>query len=217
MANSDTNSKAARRGLQLSPLRVFGLVALLAPLSYFLGRLTPLVLANGYVAFWASGVSAAALGTMIGIPLGLFFGSLKGQPETTAPEANSTVLEQDILHQIRVELIEDQALFEARKGSTTMYARIEYLTSFWESIKASGRLFVLQDTQLLATIGTAYYWLDQASHLETLAYQAKYAAPADTTALQAERLIAEVRLLDGQLEATLATAVTALNSAITTP
>lgn len=123
-------------------------------------------------------------------------------------------MEHDILAQLRTELTENQALFEARKGSTTMFARIDYVTPFWTAVKASGRLFVMQDAQLLSTVGTAYYWLDQATRLEALAYEAKYSATPEQGTATAEKLIGEARLLDGQLETSLSAAIKALDAAL---
>ncbi|HVQ44719.1 MAG TPA: hypothetical protein VMT30_07190 [Candidatus Saccharimonadia bacterium] len=214
MATTDTTLLNPRRGPRLGLRSLIGLLALLAPLGYLAGRLSTSQLAGSYIAFLGSGLALGALGAMIGIPIGLFFGSLRSG--TTRPSAalsaNTPAMERDILEQLRAELVEDKALFDARRGSTTMYARIEYLMSFWTTIKASGRLFVMQDAHLLNTIATAYYWLEQATHLETLAYEAKYAGKQIDEARTAEHLIAEARLLDGQLDAALSRAIAEIDA-----
>jgi hypothetical protein len=214
MATTDTTSLAKSRGFALHRAQILGLVALLAPLSYFAGRLSMGFLAHTYVGFIASGAAAGSLGVMIGIPVGLFFGSFRRQVAPAVTSPNTLEMERAILTQLRDELIEDKALFEARRGSTTMFARIEYLTSFWTSIKASGRLFVMQDASLLGSIGAAYFWLDQATHLETLAYEAKYTNDPASGPAVAERLINEARLLDGQLESSMTNALAALDTAL---
>jgi hypothetical protein len=143
---------------------------------------------------------------MIGIPVGLFFGSLRSSPDQVATPAstparpNTLEMERSILVQLKAELTENRTLFEARKGSTTMFARIDYVTPFWTSIKASGRLFVMQDAALLNTIATAYYWL----------YEAKYAKDNPESDAIASHLITEARLLDGQVESTLDAAILAI-------
>jgi len=198
------------------PNVLVGLLAVLAPISYLVGRVSAATLAQAYLSFLGSGIAIASLGAMIGIPIGLFFGTLRPQTaEAPAPaRLNTLEMERDILAQLRRELAENQSLFEARKGSTVMFARIAYITPFWASVKASGRLFVMQNAELLNTIASAYYWLDQASHLETLAYEAKYgngdpvASPAIAT-----HLITEVRLLDGQIENALRAAILAIDTA----
>ncbi len=214
MATTDTTIKPASRGLR--PAVLIGLLALLAPLSYAAGRVSTVTLAHTYLAYLGSGVAIGALGAMIGIPIGLFFGSLRSHAgSSSAPARPNTIeMERDILSQLRRELVENQSLFEARKGSTVMYARIAYITPFWNSIKASGRLFVMQDAELLNTIATAYYWLDQASHLETLAYQAKYASDNPDSPMIATHLISEVRLLDGQVGSSLTAAIAAIDTVI---
>lgn len=217
MATTDKSTKPKSRGFQLSPVILVGVAAVLAPLGYLAGRVSTGALQDTAYEFVASGLATGALGMMIGIPIGLFFGSLRhgGRSIGAGPnQANTQEMESSILEQIRRELAENQALFEARKGSTTMFARIDYITPFWTSIKASGRLFVMQDAMLLNVIGTAYYWLDQATHLEKLAYEAKYAPAAEGEHATAERLISEARLLDGQIENSLSAAVSAIDGAL---
>ncbi len=191
-------------------------LAVLAPLSYLVGRLSAGLLAQYYLDFLGTGLAATSLGVMAGIPIGLFFGSLRsGHVNSPAQAARPNTIEQEheILAQIRQELAENKALFDARKGSTTLYARIAYITPFWDSIMASGRLFVMQNVELLNTIATAYYWLDQATRIEALAYERKYApTPSDDPAVAA-KLIAEARLLDGQIENSINAALKAIDSA----
>ncbi len=200
----------------LRPATIIGLLAVLAPLSYAAGRLSALTLAHSYLAYLGSGLALGSMGAMIGIPIGLFFGSFRSHSTVSAMPVrpNTIEMEHDILKQLRAELIENQSLFEARKGSTTMYARIAYITPFWESIKASGRLFVMQDAALLNSIAIAYYWLDQATHLETLAYQAKYAGTDPASPSIASHLISEARLLDGQVGGSLQGAIAAVDEVV---
>ncbi len=212
MATPDITPQTPGSGFRLSGRVMLGVLALLAPLAYLFGRVSAGALAGSYLAFLGSGVAAGALGVMIGIPVGLFFGTLRPEPARHAAAAPNTLqMERDILEQIRAELAEDKALFDARRGSTTLFARIDYLTQFWTSVKASGRLFVMQDARLLGVIATAYYWLDQATHLETLAYEAKYAPSSSAGPGNPEQLIAEARLLDGQLDSSLTTAIAAID------
>src|SRR4051812_6275789 len=126
------------RHFRLTRLQVLGLSALLAPISYLIGfsLLSPVFLLGG-------------LGMMVGIPLGLAYGAFKAPAPAPAASPNTREMEQSILEQLKTELSENKALFDARKGNNNLYARIEYLTGFWESIKASGRLFVMQDAALL--------------------------------------------------------------------
>lgn len=207
--------KPKSRGLR--PPVLIGLLAVLAPLGYLAGRVSTETLAGTYVAFLGSGIALGALGAMIGIPIGLFFGSFRAHsaaPAALPARPNTIEMEHEILTQLRAELAENQTLFAARKGSSTMYARIAYITPFWNSVKASGRLFVMQDAKLLNTIAMAYYWLEQATHLETLAYEAKYGGKTSDAPIVANHLISEVRLLDGQLESSLAAAISAIDAAL---
>jgi len=215
MTNPTPPSQSATRSTRLSLNVMLGLLAVLAPLSYLVGRVSTRWVAGTYLAFLTSGVSAVALGVMAGIPLGLFFGSLRSVKTHAATAPNNAKMERSILEQLRAELAEDKGLFEARRGSTTMFARIAYVTPFWATIKASGRLFVMSDAGFLGTIATAYYWLDQATHLETLAYEAKYSrSGSEGSELSAKHLINEARLLDGQLSSSLDSALLAIDQAI---
>jgi hypothetical protein len=197
---------------------MIGLLAILAPLSYLAGRVSTAALAHTYFAYLGSGLALGATGAMVGIPIGLFFGAFRGGPTASASPArtNTLKMEHDILSQLRDELAQNQALFDARKGSTSMFARIDYITAFWSSIKASGRLFVMQDATLLGTIAMAYYWLDQASNLEQLAYRAKYAQDKTDTTATAQHLISETRLLDNQIATSVTKAIAAIDSALRT-
>lgn len=205
MATSTPNPTPQETRPRFNSTLVLGIVALFIPVSYVIGR------------YAAPTVAVMALGGLIGVPVGLFFGSLRRIPAGhpgTGPRGNTRQMERDILAQLRSELAENRALFDARKGSTTMFARIDYITPFWTSIKASGRLFVMQNAQLLNTVATAYYWLEQGTRLERLAYEAKYAAAPEAGTAEAERLISEARLLDGQIDAALSSAISALDTAL---
>ena len=211
MATIDPPTPASRPVKHLNTTILLGILALLAPLSYAAGRISVVALTHTYVEFIATGIANGALGVMIGIPIGLFFGSLRHR-NTHVVAPNSRAKERTILEEISRELSEDMALFEARKGSTLMFARIAYVAAFWNSIKASGQLFVMQDARLLSTLATAYYWLDQATRLEALAYEAKYARPEQGDHGVAEHLIIEARLFDGQIETSLRAALDAIST-----
>jgi hypothetical protein len=200
------------------PTRLFlAILALLAPIGYLSGRFSAPIVAGTPVGPLTSGFIVLTLGVMVGIPIGLFFGAIhtpgpaKSSPSTPS-QPSTHEMETDILNQLRAELQENLALFEARKGSSTVVARLEYVTSFWQAVKASGRLFVMQDANLMSTVALAYYWLDQANHLEKLAYDAKNSGQVADSQLTTARLIAEARLLDGSIESSLQTAINALNS-----
>ena len=209
-----TDSLRTIKRLNLPPRPVmFGALALLAPIAYLIGRIGSDNLSGGLSKLLAGGLATTALGVMIGLPIGLFFGVLR-RPVQRASAPNTRAMEREILAEIRRELAEDQALFEARQGSTGMYARIDYISAFWTTVKASGRLFVMPDAQLLRAVAMAYYWLEQASHLETLAYEARYARPDEGDHATAARLISEARLLDGQLESALRSALQAVDKAL---
>jgi hypothetical protein len=214
MATTTPTADKDPRRIQLTPTVMVGLLAVLAPLSYIIGRVSTGLIANTYLAYLTSGIASSALGVMIGIPIGLFFGSLRTPRAHKSASVSTPQMEESILEKLRAELVENKSLFEARRGSTTMFARIAYITSFWTTIKASGRLFVMSDADLLSTIATAYYWLDQASRLELLAYKAKYARAAiEGDDASASHLISEVRLLDGQIAGSLENAILAIDNA----
>jgi hypothetical protein len=185
--------------LRLSITTIVGLAAVLAPLGYIVGRGT------------ADHLAIASLGALLGIPVGLFFGSLRSQ---LRPAASLTAADRaTVLAKIAAELTQSQTLFEARKGATNLYARIAYPTPFWAVALASGQIAAITNANTLQAVATAYYWLDQASRLELLAYEAKYAQePASDSLIRATHLISDVRLLDGQLEAALSAALAALSA-----
>jgi hypothetical protein len=203
-------------GFRLRPAVFAALLLLLAPLGYIAGRISAPVLAGTYFEFLASGVVATTLGVMIGLPFGLFFGTLRtphlASPVVHTPAGNTLQMEADILAELKTELEENKALFEARKGSTTVVARLEYVTTFWDAAKASGRLFVMQNARLMSTIALAYYWLSQANHLEKLAYDAKNSGQVADSQFTTARLISEVRLLDASVESALTAAIDVINN-----
>jgi hypothetical protein len=186
----------------LKPSTLVGVAALLAPAAYLYGR------------YSSPGLTLLGLGALCGIPVGLFFGAMRGAiTSPTATPINTPAVEGALLDEITAELNENKALFEARKGSATLVARLAYVTSFWESAKASGRLFVMQDPHLMSVISLAYYWLDQANHLETLAYDAKNAGTSADSQFTTAKLISEVRLLDGSIEMAINNALNAIAKA----
>lgn len=216
MATKTSNSTPHVR---LNLARGLSLVAVLAPLAYLAGRYATSFPLTGPWYYLASGVLALALGALIALPVGIYFGSLALQSPPAAsdrPAHPDYHRQQDgILAQVRNELKENQALFNARKGDVGFLTRISYITSFWEAAKASGQLFVLQDPKLLNTIASAYYWVNQANRLESLAYESKYTPTVIIDNQNATtHLIAEARLLDGPLEMALQAAIDAINAQI---
>jgi hypothetical protein len=190
---------------RLHRTHVVAALALIAPIAYIAGRYSLEALASGYWSFVTSGVVGAAIGGLVSLPIGLYFGTLAGGAATRSDRAHTyrtdTITHQaHILAQIRQELAEDQQLYNARRGDYATVVRIAYPTPFWTAAKASGQLFVVQSPQLLATMATAYYWLEQANHVENLAYEAKYTtADGQGSIVASNRLISEARLLDGPL------------------
>jgi hypothetical protein len=205
--------------LKLTPLRSLGLAAALIPVAYLLGRFAITIFSGTPWLALAASLTTLALGALLGIPLGLAFGQLSPQkPALQPPHHPHTIEQQDkILAQLRAELSQNQQLFQARKGNAEVLTRINYLTDFWEAVKASGQLFVMQEPKLLNTIATAYYWLKQANRLESLAYESQYKPSTSPDNQNAStHLIAEARLLDGPLGVALSAAIDGINAQITT-
>lgn len=207
--------------IRLKPLQLIGLLAVLAPVAYLTGRFaTSFSLPDPWTLI-ASGAVATSLGALLGIPIGLFFGGLRGQPAgppVTHLHHPDTIKQQDkILAQLQQELSQNQELFEARRGNSAYLTRISYLTGFWTAVKASGQLFVMQEPQLLNTIATAYYWIEQTNRLENLAYEAQFAGASATDNQNAStHLVSEARLLDGPLGISIQAAIDAIKAQLAT-
>lgn len=198
------------------PGNFVGLLALAAPVAYVIGRTDVASSTDAFQSALSQGLWLSALGVLLGIPVGLYFGTNRATPASsstlvTTSHAGGTAA--DVMRELATELGENQQLFAARKGKTEVVARLGYVTSYWDTAKAAGRLFVIEDAHLLSQIALAYYWLDQANHVETLAYNAKNSGQTVDAEYTTARLISEARLLDEPLEAALAAAVAAIGKA----
>ncbi len=207
---------------RLRTTHLVAILAVLAPVGYLIGRFSAGALAGTYFQFITPVVVATSLGALAGIPIGLFFGSLRPTPAGLPASHPHLAIdnlprEADILAQIKQELSQIKILFDARKGDQTVLARIAYPTEFWDTLKASGQLFVVRNPALLNTIAGAYYWVGQANHLETMAFEARYSAAAVDNQNAYTHLIADARLLDGPLDTSLNAALTAIDSILNPP
>lgn len=189
------------------------LAAALAPVSYLAGRYamsTPLPEPWNLVAI---STALVALGALLGIPIGLFYGSLKFQAGGSIVHHYhpSFMKQQDkILEQLKIELLQTKSLLEARRGDAITTTPLRYDTGFWMAVKASGQLFVMQEPELLATIARAYSWLDEANRLEALAFESQNVPfPNQGTT---SHLIGQARLIDGVLTSAVELAVIAINA-----
>jgi len=202
----------------LRTIHYLGLAAVLAPVAYIIGRYATTLALPEPLAVISQAAVMIAMGVLVGMPIGLFFGRLRPTPITASRRKPNVIVQQDkILEQLKDELIQNKNLFEARKGNQTFLTRIAYLTGFWTAAKSSGQLFVMQEPKLLNTIATAYYWLEQANRLENLAYESQYAPHAVVDNQNATtHLIAEVRLLDGPLSIALQGAIDAVSNQLAT-
>lgn len=185
-------------------VRLAIIIVVLAPLAYLIGRYTEPSTPAGWLRNLATTSWLTALGALIGIPAGLVLG-LRRQP-AAAPAAPSA----ELLAELRAELTENQQLFLARKGSATLVARLGYVSTYWDSLKNSAALVSAVHPHALSQIGLAYYWLAQANHLETLAYDAKNGGVARDPEFTTAKLISEVRLLDEPIEKALTAALNAI-------
>jgi hypothetical protein len=201
-------------------IRLAAALALLIPLAYLAGRyVTSLTLPSPWSVI-TSAATLMALGSLIGLPIGLFYGSLKSQgPSPIIHHFHpSFVKQQDkILEQIKAELQTAHDLFSLRRGDATTTTGLRYDTNFWLAAKASGQLFVMQEPKLLSTIAKAYYWLEEANRLEGLAYESVY-KPMVVVDNQnsTTHLLNQARLIDGPLGASLDLATIAINGQLGT-
>lgn len=191
--------------VSLRPVVLMGLLAILAPLSYLVGRYTTPETPAGLLRAFTSTLWLVGLGAILGIPVGLFFGAMRSSSTNATP-----VDKAEVLDQLRTELTENQQLFLARKGSATIVARLGYVTSYWESAQHSGQLSAIARPSQLSRISLAYYWLNQANHLEMLAYDAKNGGVARDPEFTTAKLISEVRLLDEPIEKAITAALSAV-------
>jgi hypothetical protein len=208
---SDTTSTPFYHRLAI---KVGGVAALLVPVAYLAGRYaTGFHLTHGW-SILANLATAIAFGALLGIPIGLFYGSLKSQmPGQIMHHFHpSFVNQQDkILEQLKAELSRNQELLRTRIGDAMSISSLRYDTSFWAAAKASGQLFVMQEPELLATLARTYYWLEEANRLESLAFESHFTTPVHIENESATtHLLEQARLLDGVL----GTSITAATSAI---
>jgi hypothetical protein len=216
LTSTSSNTAPARR---LKLIHLVGLLALLAPAAYLIGRFSALGLAQSYFNFIPPIVVATSLGMLFGIPIGLFFGSQRaiiGSTPTAVAPGMTPILkhEPDILYQLRQELTQIQVLFEARKGNQQVLSRISYPTAYWDALQASGQLFVMSEPALMHTVASAYYWVKQASRLENLAFESRFTNVVVDNQDASAHLIADARMLDGPLETSLASALSAIGQAL---
>jgi hypothetical protein len=217
MATDNTQHPVTPAGRTLRAVHIMGLLALLAPVAYVLGRLGVTALTATYFHVISPVVVATSLGLMLGIPIGLFFGAQKSTviPAPIHPHADKILAqEDDILAQIRQELQQIDILFAPRRGDQTVLSRIAYPTEYWTALKASGQLFVMRNPALLNIIAAAYYWVEQASRLEILAFETRYSGAAVDNQNASTHLVADARLLDGPLETSLKAAIAAIDAAL---
>ena len=188
--------------------------AVLAPLAYLLGRYGQ-GLPNSAWHAPGSLLAAGGLGGLLMLPVGLLLGSLRsigGMTPATTPNGIPN-RRAEILAELRNELVENQQLLAGRKGSLSLVARLDYVTSYWASAQASGQLSGIFRAHQLSEIAVAYYWLDQASHLERLAYDAKNGGTARDPEFTVAKLISEIRLLDEPIERAITAALGAIADA----
>jgi hypothetical protein len=201
-------------------VKVGGVIALLVPVAYLTGRYaTGFHLSHGW-SLLANVATAIAFGALLGIPIGLFYGSLKSQmPGPIMHHFHpSFVNQQDkILEQIKGELGRNQELLRTRIGDAMSITSLRYDTSFWAAVKASGQLFVMQEPQLLATLARTYYWLEEANRLESLAFESHFSTPVHIENESATtHLLEQVRLLDGVLGTSINAATSAIDVQLAT-
>ncbi|HEY6736605.1 MAG TPA: hypothetical protein VI322_02705 [Candidatus Saccharimonadia bacterium] len=183
-------------------------VLVILPLAYLAGRYGE-VSSTGWTHAIGGPLSWAALGALLGLPLGLAVSQLRAQ-RLRIDQTGQAVTASEVLDQLQAELVENQQLFLARKGSTTLVARLAYVTSFWDTARVTGQLAGFIPPKQLSAIGLAYYWLAQANHLEQLAYDAKNGGVARDAEFTTAKLISEARLLDEPIEKALTTALGAV-------
>ena len=201
-------------------VKIAGVVALLIPVAYLSGRYaTGFHLTHGW-SILANVATAIAFGALLGIPIGLFYGSLKSQ--TPGPIMHhfhpSFVNQQDkILEQLKAELSRNQELLRTRIGDAMSITSLSYDTSFWAATKASGQLFVMQEPELLATLARTYYWLEEANRLEALAFESHFTTPVHIENESATtHLLEQARLLDGVLQTSIGAATAAIDVQLAT-
>jgi hypothetical protein len=117
------------------------------------------------------------------------------------------------LDQLENELRENVALLDSRRGSTGLVARLGYVMAYWPAALGTGQLTGLLNPAQLNQIALAYYWLDQANHLEVLAYNAKNSGQTADPEFTTAKLISEIRLLDDPLAKALDGALAAVGQA----
>lgn len=211
-------SPEPRPNKQIRLLHLLGAAALLAPASYVIGRFSAEGLLGAYFGIISPVVVATSLGMLLGIPLGIFFGSQHAQyvPSPIIHHHPTNILQQEnqILGQIKQELNQILILFEPRRGDTSILSRLEYPIEYWNALKASGQLFVMSDASLMNTIARAYYWVEQASRLERMAFESRFSAVTVDNQNSSAHLIADARLLDGPLESSVKAAIAGIDQAL---
>jgi hypothetical protein len=190
-----------------------GLVALLAPVSYAAGRYAVSAHVPQPWTFISIGASMIGLGALMGIPVGLFFGSLRAQTGPIIRHYHPDFVRQQdkILEQLLSELKHARDQWKTRAGDSTTATALQYDLSFWNAVKASGQLFVMQAPELLSTVAKAYHWLDEANRIEGLAYNASL-----TDDKAARHLLEQARVLDGAVSANVDLAIVTIEGQLGT-
>jgi hypothetical protein len=196
-------------------VKIAGAIVLLVPVAYFAGRAaaTAHLASTGQV--FATGASAIAFGALLGIPLGLFFGSVKSQaPGPVIQHFHpSFVKQQDkILEELKSELSRDKSLLQTRLGDSSSTTGVRYDTAFWRAVQSSGQLFVMQEPKLLATLARTYYWLEEANRIEGFAFEAHFNGAAIDHQSAVAHLLEQARLLDGVIGTSLDAAIISINA-----
>ncbi|QQR52045.1 hypothetical protein IPG36_05670 [bacterium] len=196
-------------------------LAILMVLGYLTGRLGWLsgesLPTDG---IWTNATWWWLLGAIIVLTLGLWLISWyvawrNSQPTVAAGYTSTapTTINPTSLDQLEKELLENQALLNSRKGSTGLVARLGYVLAYWPAALGTGQLTGLLNPTELNQIALAYYWLEQANHLEVLAYNAKNSGQTIDAEFVTAKLISEIRLLDDPLAAALDGALAAVRQA----
>jgi hypothetical protein len=72
----------------------------------------------------------------------------------------------------------------------------------------------MSNPALMNTIAGAYYWVEQASRLENLAFESRYSGAVVDNQNATTHLLADARMLDGPLETSLNAALNGIDAAL---
>lgn len=147
------------------------------------------------------------------LPDYLASGVAQPQSTTETQAGSSESRAQPALDQLASEIQENVALLASRRGSTGVVARLGYVIAYWPAALGTGQLAGVFTPSQLSQVSLAYYWLEQANHLEVLAYNAKNSGVAVDGEFATAKLISEIRLLDDPLAKALDGALAAIAQA----